>query len=297
MTSHIPYRALEPFGIEVLIDPRSGLSADEQAQLVHLYDADGLVLFRGLQLSMHEQTELCSLFGPTLPADHVESYIVSNTRPDGLLGNQELLFHNDVPFIPAPYLGASLHAVEVDEGVSGTRFASGYLAYEHLPQRLRERIAGLHGLHVRKRVDLRRTRLTDLQPGDVASVHPVVPAHSSTDRPFLFVSEDMTGCIIGMTDHESDLLLDELFSYLYQENTIYEHAWQPGDLIVWDNLAIQHARHATTTGTRTLQRVTIAELGRYDQVPTDLASFKELRTANRGAAWGSADGAGSARRT
>jgi taurine dioxygenase len=297
MSSYISYRALEPFGIEVLTDPRTGLSADEQAGLVRLYHADGLLLFRDLQLNMQEQIDLCSLFGPTLPADHMESYIVSNTRPDGLLGNQELLFHNDVPFVPAPYLGASLHAIEVDEGVSGTRFASGYLAYEHLPKTVRQRINGLNALHLRKRVDLRRTRLTDLQPGDVASVHPVVPRYSSTGRPFLFVSQDMTGCIIGMTDHESDLLLEELFSYLYHADTIYEHAWRPGDLIVWDNLAIQHARKATTTGTRTLQRVTIAELGRYDQVPTDLASFKELRTANRGAAWESLDRAGAARPT
>ena len=110
-------------------------------------------------------------------------------------------------------------------------------------------------------------------------MHTVVGHQSSTGRPYLFVNEDMTGTIIGMSEQESDELLDELFSYLYAKENVYEHSWQQGDIVIWDNLAVQHARRAiTSSASRTLQRVTIAEIGYYEQTPVDLPSFDKLRT-------------------
>ena len=38
------------------------------------------------------------------------------------------------------------------------------------------------------------------------------------------------------------MLLDELFAHLYDPAHMYEHTWQQGDLVVWDNLATQHGR-------------------------------------------------------
>ena len=56
---------------------------------------------------------------------------------------------------------------------------------------------------------------------------------------------------------------------------IYGHRWATGDLVLWDNLAVQHARGAAGTGVRTLQRVTIAELGYESQYPSDLRAIYE----------------------
>jgi alpha-ketoglutarate-dependent taurine dioxygenase len=287
MGSRITQRSLTPFGVDIIVDAEvpGDLHEADHAELRGLYERHGLVVLRNLRLTMDAQIDLCSIFGPALPLGHPENYIVSNVHPDGFLGAQELLFHNDVPFVRMPYLGGSLHALEVDAGVSPTRFASGYLAYEHLPEELRQRIDALNAIHVRKRKDDRRTRLTDVEPGDPIAVHPVVRRHPRTGRTYLFVSQDMTGTIIGLDESESDALLEELFSHLYAPATIYDHAWQQGDIVIWDNLAVQHARYATSSGTRTLQRVTIAEMGRYDQCPGDLPSFEQLKTANRGAAF------------
>jgi taurine dioxygenase len=278
MPAGIHHRPIEPFGFEIEVELDRPLDTREADQLRSLYQQDGLVLIRGLQLSMDEQLDLCSVFGPVLRGSR-ENYFVSNVRPDGLLGTEEFLFHNDVPFVPAPYLGGSLHAVEVGDGVSGTRYASGFLAYEHLPAPLRTRVDSLNALQVRRRAGTRRTRLSDLHPRDLSTVHTVVGHQRSTGRPYLFVNEDMTGTIIGMSEQESDELLDELFSYLYAEENVYEHSWRQGDIVIWDNLAVQHARRAiTSSASRTLQRVTIAEIGYYEQTPVDLRSFEKLRT-------------------
>jgi taurine dioxygenase len=259
------------------------LTPDEKAELVHLYNGEGLLLIRGLSLSMDDQSALCSIFGPISPPDHP---IISNVRPDGILGDYELLMHHDIPYVPVPYLGGALYALEVDEGVSATRFASGYGACERLPEQLRQRVEMLNAIHVRSRVEDRRTRLTDLLPGDPAAVQPVVGRHPVTGRAYLFVDEMMTAAIIGISEADSEQLLDELFSYLYADDNVYEHTWSDGDIVIWDNRAIQHGRRALAApGNRTLQRVNIATLSYFEQCPSDFGARENLLNTRGGDGW------------
>lgn len=265
-----------PFGIEVDVDLSRPLSDEQQAALRRLYRRDGLILVRGQTLSMDAQLDACSVLGPVM-RDSRENYLVSNVHADGLLGDMELLFHNDVPYVPAPYLGGSLHALEVDEGVSATRFASGMLGYETLPAELKARVDGRMALHIKGRGVGQRTRLTDLSPGDNCAVHELVGRQRETGRPYLFACVEMTGLVIGLGEPESEALLEELFDHLYRPEAVYEHHWQVGDIVIWDNLAVQHARSRVAGGRRTLQRVTIAEYGYWDQYPVDLPTYDMLR--------------------
>jgi taurine dioxygenase len=277
MLPGITHRRLEPFGAEAELDLAGGLGEADKAELRRLYALDGLLLIRGLRLSMDEQLDLCSVFGPVLRGSR-ENYLVSNVHKAGLLGSRELLFHNDIPFVPEPYLGGSLHALDVADGVSATRFASGLRAYERLPGRLRERIEGLNALQVRERVEGRRNRLTDMQPGDLCTLHPVVRRRDDDGRPYLFVNQSMTASIVGLSEADSEALIEELLSYLYVEDGIHEHVWTTGDIVIWDNLAVQHARKALGAGVRTLQRVTIAKIAYWDQWPADLPTYEALHT-------------------
>jgi taurine dioxygenase len=268
MIDGISLARLSPFGVEVKLDLAERLSEPAKAALRDLFATEGVLVMPGQALTMEQQVELCKVFGPVV--DHpFENFYVSNTRADGVLGTRELLFHSDIPFLPVPYPGASLHAVELSDGAAATRFVSAYRAYDRLPQALRDRIASLNALQVRERARTRRTRLTDLEPGDVSTVHPVVGRQRGTGRPYLFVNEDMTACIIGLSESESEALLEELFGYLYAEEAVYVHEWKLGDIVIWDNLGVQHARHEASTGKRTLQRVTLAERGYAEQYPSD----------------------------
>lgn len=269
--SHAP---LAPFGVEVKIDLSKPLSAEDKDALRQLYARDGVLVFRDLQLSMEEQIELCRVFGPVLDSPY-ENYYVSNAREDGHLGVMELQWHNDVPYLPRPYFAAALHAVEVAPGASSTQFASGMRAYERLPQRLRDRIAGLNALQVKQRFSDRVNRLTDLQPGDLCTVHPVVRHQEGSNRPYLFVNQNMTALIIGLSAEESEALLEELHAALYVREDVYEHAWRPGDLVLWDNMAVQHARGRISADRRTLQRVSITDLSYAEQYAADIS----IRTA------------------
>jgi taurine dioxygenase len=279
MSVYLSHSPLAPFGAEVTIDLSSPLSSAQKEELRRLYARDGLLVFRSLRLSMQEQIDLCRIFGPVLDSPY-ENFYVSNVRKDGHLGTLELQWHNDVPYLPKPYLGAALHAIEVAPGASSTRYANGLRAYERLPTALRERVVGLNALQVKQRYSERANRLADLQPGDLCTVHSVVRRQEETGRPYLFVNQNMTACIIGLSASESDGLLQELFRCLYVDDGVYEHAWHAGDLVLWDNLAVQHSRGRVSADTRTLQRVTIAELGYAQQYAADLGIRADYGNAN-----------------
>jgi taurine dioxygenase len=280
MACQISHHRIEPFGVEAKLDLARGLKEEHKEELRRLYALEGLLLIRGLELSMEDQLEFCSIFGPVLRGEH-DRYLVSNVDEEGLLGDLELLFHHDIPYVPAPFLAGSLHALRVSEGVSGTKFASAFRACERLPRELRDRIDGLNALFVRPRNEDRRNRLTDSLPGDNCAVHAVVQRQAGTGRPFIFVNGQSTACLIGLSEADSDALLEELLSYLYAEDNVYEHRWTNGDLVLWDNLALQHARDRITGGVRTLQRVTVARFSYEAQYPADRAWYGDLQ-ADRG---------------
>ncbi|MCB2074881.1 MAG: TauD/TfdA family dioxygenase [Novosphingobium sp.] len=271
------------FGWEVATDLSAPVTQEEREALARVYRRDGLILFRGQTLSREQQQAACDIFGPALRTE-LDNYVVSNVEEDGFLGKQELLFHNDIPYVPAPFLGGSLHALEVAEGAAATRFASALRAWNKLPEGLRQRIDPLQGLQVRGHLLGRRTTLADLGPGDPCAVHPVVGRQQGTGRPYLFVNLDMTACITALPHAESEELIEELFGYLYDPDNIYEHRWEKGDLLVWDNLAVQHARSETGNAARTLRRVSIAEYGYWEQVPTDMVTHQALQEMEGAAA-------------
>jgi taurine dioxygenase len=266
-----------PFGIEVMIDPAAELRGEQKAALRTLYARDGLLRFKSVEpLSMEAQAEFCRIFGP-VPRDLHDTYLVSNRAPDGILADLELLFHHDITYVPAPFLAGCLHAVDVAPGVSPTRFASGFLAYERMPQKLRDRIDGVKAVFVRPRVEDRRCRLTDAWSGDNCAVHALVQRQRGTGRPYVFANSHHTALVCGLSEQDSDALLQELFSYLYVEDGVYEHTWTNGDMVFWDNLALQHARAKVTGGVRTLQRVSVSLFGYEQQYPADSGWYADLQ--------------------
>ncbi|RYD84078.1 MAG: TauD/TfdA family dioxygenase, partial [Sphingomonadales bacterium] len=277
MASGITHQQLAPFGIEVRIDAARGLSAEDADELRRLFARDGLLVVRGLELTLDDQLEFCSLFGPVLRSEG-ETYVISNDPEKGILAGAELIFHSDIPYVPAPYAAGALYAVEVTEGVSPTRFASGFRAYEQLSPALRARVDGRNSIQMRTRVIDGRNRLTDAKPTDNCAVQAVVGRQAESGRPYLFTGETHTAAIIGLADDESEALLEELFALLYAEENIHDHEWRTGDLVLWDNLAVQHGRKPVTGGVRTLQRVSIGQFAYWDQYPVDRQTFEALKT-------------------
>ncbi|HEY6531369.1 MAG TPA: TauD/TfdA family dioxygenase [Acidimicrobiales bacterium] len=236
------------FGVRIDgLDPSGEIDPVDQARLRELFDERSVLVFGGLDIDVHAQDRFCRMLidddGPGMAADRAPM-LISNTEPGGNAPFGRLLFHADMMWAPEPFQVLSLYGVVAEPGAATTSLTSGVHAWDLLPEELRRRVEGLHARHVTGQVysrggdDLLRPERTTEQ----STVTPVVRRHPRTGRPVLYVSQQMTAQIVELEPEPSEELLQELFAHLYDPAIVYEHTWQAGDLVVFDNLAMQHAR-------------------------------------------------------
>ena len=222
-----------------------------------------LLLLRGPSLDQAAQVRFANLFGPVSHRGafmkEVDASHVSNARPDGILGSGVLHFHSDHTFFRHPLKAICLHALVVPNSGGDTLFANAALAHDNLPAGLKRRIAGLSSLQLFDyRGDYNRRTLERDAPADAPRCwHPLVLEHGG--RKVLFLHMHTTARISELSDAEADALMEELLPYIADPAIGYRHAWRPGDVLLWDNLALQHARtDFDPAEPRTLRRVPIA---------------------------------------
>jgi taurine dioxygenase len=129
-----------------------------------------------------------------------------------------------------------------------------YAAYESLPDSLRRRISTLRvkhdatynsGGYVRQGLTAVDDPLSS--PG---VYHPLVVAHPGTGRRALFLGRRRNAYIAGLPLADSEALLDELWQHAAREEFTWQHKWQVGDLVLWDNRCTMHRRDAFDAATR-----------------------------------------------
>jgi taurine dioxygenase len=259
-------------GMEVLgIDLRRSLPSRQLELLRRAYAQHQLLLFRDQDLTGDEHVAFVRHFGPTLATGAYQQgwRFVSNVRPDGLVPEGALAFHFDLAFTEEPLWGLSLYALEVPDDGAPTVFASSVRAAACLPDGLRQQLTGRRVLNVQdfQLPSDRRMRERDVRPGQPRAQHPVIGPHPRTGETVLFVCEQQSDRIIDMDPDASEAILEQLFSDLYAPDNLYVHRWKVGDLVLWDNVAVQHGRPAMAKDApRTLRRVTIAERSLEDLV-------------------------------
>jgi taurine dioxygenase len=99
---------------------------------------------------------------------------------------------------------------------------------------------------------------------------PATYVNPHNGRKCVWVSELQTARVLDMAWEESRDLLHDVFECLYAEQKVFEHRWRTGDIVIWDNIALQHARgNLESAGKRVLQRVIVGTQGVAPHVPQD----------------------------
>jgi taurine dioxygenase len=204
---------------------------------------------------------------------HPSVSIISNLGPDGNpvldnggLGSYEVVWHTDNSYVEVPPAGSMLYSLEVPvNGGGDTSFNNQYLAYEELPDELKQAIAGKSQVH-----DSTRNSAGVLRPGvklptrpeEVPGpTHPLVRAHPVTGRRALYLGRRRawpSNYIVGIANAESEALLDKLWAHATQPKYAWTHKWSVGELILWDNRCCMHYRtEIDVTQRRVMHRTTI----------------------------------------
>jgi taurine dioxygenase len=259
------FRPLHPhFGTEVLgFDLQVGGSREEIAALREAYDRYSLLLFRGGGRVSHERhVQVAGWFGPPAPiANDGQGNLVTVLQNAESSGRLQLPFHSDLTYTDEPIRAICLQAIAVPEGGTSTTFVSSAAAWDRLPHSLQEELADTTLRH------RYASRMIEVDWPVFVAEHPVRLLHPRTGRPILLVTENHAERIVELDAERSRAVIDELFGYLYAEEARYQHWWQLDDLIMWDNLAIQHARTEEANpraGKRALQRVALADVGFHE---------------------------------
>src|SRR5882757_9951022 len=111
-------------------------------------------------------------------------------------------WHSDLSFQPAPAMATLLQLVKRPSKGGDTAFSNLYLAYEALPDSLKQKVEGRNGIHHRSKLLNPRVSISSNRPGateyftrllnDPAVKHPIVRTHPETGRQALFISPRFT---------------------------------------------------------------------------------------------------------
>ena len=176
------------------------------------------------------------------------------------------IWHSDETFRETPPWGTILRARVVPKVGGNTVFASMTAAYEGLSDRMQAFLSGLEAVHDFK--PFRRLFGNDAESKRIVRemedkfpnpIHPVVSVHPVTGRKAIFVSRQFTVAIKGMTEIESNALLEVLYHLPEVPEYQFRAQWQVGMMVFWDNRSVQHyAPRDYLPERRRMERVTLA---------------------------------------
>jgi taurine dioxygenase len=187
------------------------------------------------------------------------SNIRKNGQPIGSLPDGEMQFHTDGAHREYPYRATTLYAIRIPSHGGNTLFADLYKAYDTLSDAMKARIEDLKTVCVYDYAATERSTIGD-DPDLPRATHRLVKTHPDSGRKSLYVCRLMTEYIVGMSRDESEKLLVGLIDHAENPEFVYAHEWTPGDLLIWDNRCLNHARtDFPAEEQRLLRRYTVSE--------------------------------------
>ena len=251
-------RRLTPrLGAELIgVDLARGVDATLFRAIYEAFLEHQVLLFGTQDLPPERQVEFARHFGEVqihvMNQYHVEGYpelyFLSNLDETGNPTGRHpdkgtLAWHTDGSWRRVTGQATIIYSEIVPEKGGETHFCDMYAAYDRLSPEWKRRIGRLRVVH---NLDFSRTRrhgedpMTEAQRREVPPVdHPIVRTHPETGRKCIFLG-DHAEYIVGMGYEEGRALIEELNAMAVHRDLTYEHHWNPGQLIVWDNRCLMH---------------------------------------------------------
>lgn len=279
------------FGRQVIgLTPTDIARGEVRDELRDYWLRDGLIVFRGSEVTPRFQIDLSRIFGalevhpiPELVTAGTPELITltSDQNREGLFevdGQQSIAFlpwHSDLIFTDHINHGGILTARQISSWGGQTGFIDQVQAYDFLPDDLKAQIEDLeivyqltvnpgysrYGTKSKVRTikmgNFERTVAPRLEMDYPPVVHPIVFTQPDTGRKVLNISPFGALYILGQNDEVGHALLQRLVDHLVSCPGYY-HGWQPSEMLLWDNWRMAHCvTGAAPDEIRIMQRTTI----------------------------------------
>tara|TARA_Y100001934_G_scaffold267121_1_gene347420 strand:+ start:81 stop:929 length:849 start_codon:yes stop_codon:yes gene_type:complete len=243
------------FGAIVRDITLADLNKDVFGSLYNLWLEYGLLIFPGQHLDNDSQIAFTKRFGEL----EFDIFELSNVKDDGSIreGSDDDMvkiikgnmgWHHDSTYMPVQAKGAVFRADVVPSEGGETGWADMSAAFEAMNDKMRDRVEGLSAHHSliysqlkagfsQKDEDSEYMGYGLDQEG--APLRPLVKVHPETGRKALTIGRH-AHAIPGLSESESNDLLDELVEFACQPPRVYHHKWTAGDAVLWDNRCLMH---------------------------------------------------------
>ncbi len=274
---------LPRFGAEVSgVDISRQLSAECRREIVDTMDRWGVCVYRDTGLDDESHVAFSRIFGhlelaPAITGrvsrlKHRELFDASNIdaitgeiiRDDTALLRKagDWLWHTDSSFMPIRTSYSLLLAHEVPPVAGETSFADTRSAYDDLPQAKKDQIEHLELEHSYwySRMLAGFPLIDDDVDAKPKARQPLVLPQAATGRKALFVAAHACD-VVGMPREEGRALIRELIDWATQPQYVFSVKYEPGDLVIWDNLTTMHrgAEYDILNHRRDMRRTTVRE--------------------------------------
>ena len=232
----------------------NSLAANEWHQIESAFHQYALLIFPGQHLSESEQVAFAERFGEIeILVEDMKSIPISNRRDGQILGDEDhqskLLkgnegWHTDSSYMPLSAKASVLSAHILPRTGGETEWADVRAAYDALDEETRASIADMTAYHCYFHSQAKIGHKVDVGAGygffdGEPPLHRLVKIHPVTGRPALFIGRHVKR-IVELEEDESERLVQKLMDLSCQPPRTYQHSWQPGDLVVWDNRCVLH---------------------------------------------------------
>lgn len=273
----LPYFGAECSGLD-LTRP---LNPDEVKQVTDAMDRYGVCVYRNTGLTDEQHVEFSRNFGylERVPAREGtrmrlpfrELFDASNLTVDGEITTDEAaiqyrkgdrLWHTDSAFMEKRTSYSLLLAHQVPREGGETSFADTRSAYDDLPQEMKDFLKDKIGIN--SLWWSRKLAGGDISEEDIdarfKARHPLVHVHRGSGRKALFIAAH-TMDVEGMDKEEGRALIKQLIDHCTQPQYVFSTKWQPGDLVIWDNLCSMHrgGDYDYANEKRDMRRTTVRE--------------------------------------
>jgi alpha-ketoglutarate-dependent taurine dioxygenase len=262
-------------GVEVHgVDAATTLAPEDAREILELLDRFGVVVFPRLGVDDSQQVALAKALGTIAPAYRgrpekapmFRELMTISLHPERsgaaeyLRGS--LFWHIDGTMQDVPPMASILSGREIPRDGAGTEFRNTYAAYEDLPVEGHSRLDGLRVVHTLEQSQ--RVIVPDPRPEQLVGWRrlpprelPLVWTHRSGRKSLVLGTT--ASHVVGIEETASRALIERLMQLATRPEFVYRHAWNPGDVVMWDNRGTMHRASAyAPTARRTMRRVELA---------------------------------------